>query len=235
MPLKKLLARKSFRLAVAAAAVVAASAVVLVWQTDCDRAALEAWWLRSKVLLQHHPWAMFLALVILPGLPFPVSALLVAAGVVWHDHPAFACLFSLSALALNMTWTYWFAAGPARRLIERVIRSTGMSLPDLPRRNHVRLILILRLTPGIPLFLQNYVLGVLRAPFRLYLPLSILLTGIMSSGIVLVGAGATDGRFAPALTGIALVVVAVTATKWLRAWLDKRKAAASDTDPAAEI
>lgn len=231
---RTILGRKSTRFVLVALAVMAVACAWLAWRNGLNRAALDALWGDSKVLLEAHPVALFVALAVLPGLPFPVSLLIVAAGVVWHDHPFWACVLTMTALALNMTWTYWVAAYPARRLVERVIRSTRWSLPDLPRQNHVRLILVMRLTPGIPLFFQNYLLGVLRPPFRLYLPLSILLLGPMNCGLVLLGAGATDGRFAPALTGIALVVVAVTLTKWLRAWLERRKAAALP-DPAAEI
>jgi len=234
MSLQKLISHKSVRLLIAACAVVAVLAAVLAWQTGFDRAAVESYWSQSKILMEQHPWVVFVALVVLPGLPFPVSALLIAAGVVWHDHPAWACGLSLLALALNMTWTYWLAAGPARRLIERLVKLMGLRLPELPRRNHLRLILILRLTPGIPLFLQNYLLGIMRPPFRLYLPLSVLLNGMYTVGIVLGSAGATDGRFTTALSGVALVVVAVTLTKWLRAWLERRNTPA-EADPAAEI
>ncbi|MEO8614657.1 MAG: hypothetical protein ABI600_05905, partial [Luteolibacter sp.] len=100
-----------------------------------------------------------MALVILPGLPIPTSALLLTAGVVWRDQPMMACLLCLLALILNLTWTYWLAAGPARRLVEKMLAATGIQIPDLPRGDHLKLILVMKLTPGIPLFLQNYLLG----------------------------------------------------------------------------
>ena len=116
--LRRLVTRQSIRMAVAAALVVAA-ALLIAWRTGFDRAAFERLRQDAEGFVDARPWALFLALVVLPGLPFPVSALLLTAGVVWHEHPAKACLICLAALALNMTWTYWIAAGPARGAIRR--------------------------------------------------------------------------------------------------------------------
>ena len=221
------IASKPFRFAVAGMVVVLA-AVLVAWQAGFDRAALAAAWAGTEEFLQARPWALFVALVVLPGLPFPVSVLLLAAGVAWHDDPLGACLLCVAALTINMSWTYWVAAGPGRRLVEWFIRWSSLKIPDLPRSDHLRLILVMRLTPGIPLFFQNYVLGFMRAPFRLYLPISIVLNGLFSSGLVLVGAGVSDGRFAPVIGGVALVgggadpdqVAAawLAAMQWGRAW-----------------
>ena len=222
--LKEIITHKLARLALAGA-VVALAVLLAAWEAGFDRAAMVALWAQFERFVGDHPGILFAALVILPGLPFPVSALLFVAGVTWRENPLGGCALSIAALSLNMTWTYWVAAGPGRRLIERLIRLSSIKLPDLPRKDHLRLILVLRLTPGIPLFFQNYVLGCMRPPFRLYLLLSIVINGVFSSGFVLVGAGASDGRFAPAVTGIALVVVAVVLTRWLRSWLERRRPA----------
>jgi len=216
------IASKPWRFA-AAGSVVVLAVVLVAWQVGFDRAAIAEAWSQIEAFLQARPWAMFIALAVLPGLPFPVSVLLLAAGVAWSDHPVWACGLSLCALAINMSWTYWVAAHPGRRLVERFIGWSGMKIPDIPSGDHLRLILVLRLTPGIPLFFQNYALGFVRAPFRLYLPLSIMISGVYSSGIVLVGAGVSDGKFLPVLTGVGLLVVAVVVTKWLRAKLAQRR------------
>ena len=223
-PWRKLLARRPVRMA-AAAAVVAAAGLAVAWHAGFDREALKALWGEVEGFLRGHLWALFLALVVLPGLPFPSSVLLVTTGAVLHDHPLLACLLCLVALALNMSWTYWLAAGPGRRWVVRLIRLFGIEIPVLPGRDHLRLILVLRLTPGVPLFLQNYALGFLHAPFRLYLPLSIVLTGLFASGFVLVGAGVSDGRFMPVLSGAALVAAGAVLTHWLRVVLQRRAAA----------
>jgi uncharacterized membrane protein YdjX (TVP38/TMEM64 family) len=93
----------------------------------------------------------------------------------------------------------------------------------LPRGDHLRLILIMRLTPGIPFFLQNYLLGFLRAPFLLYLPISILANGIIGTGFVLSGVGLADGNLMPTITGVSLIAVGVVLTQMIRRWLAKKR------------
>jgi uncharacterized membrane protein YdjX (TVP38/TMEM64 family) len=222
-PLKKLLAHRHVRIGLAGLCVLAVAGGVLAWKTGLHLVDLKAGWDQVNDYLKEHSWALFLALVVLPGLPVPTSLLLLTAGVVWKEQPLMACLWCLVALALNLTWTYWLAAGPARRLVEKLLAATSIQIPELPRGDHLKLILVMRLTPGIPLFFQNYLLGFLRAPFCLYLPVSILCTGIIGSGVVLCGAGLADGKLKWAITGVSLIVVGGILTHLLRGWLAKRK------------
>jgi uncharacterized membrane protein YdjX (TVP38/TMEM64 family) len=196
---------------------------LVAWRLGVDLATLKWIWKVSEGYLTEHPWALFAALVILPGLPIPTSALLLLAGVVWREQPLMACSLSSLALALNLTWTYWLAAGVARRWVEILLKAVSIDIPELPRGDHLKLILVLKLTPGIPLFLQNYLLGFLRAPFRLYLMISMLGNGLFGTGLVLSGAGLSDGRLMPVLTGVSLIVVGIVLTHLIRGWLARRK------------
>lgn len=196
---------------------------LLAWQMGVTPADLKNAWMAVEGYLKKHPVVLFGALVFLPGLPVPTSALLLTAGVVWREKPLMACVLCLVALLLNLTWTYWLAAGPGRRLVERILAATPIKVPDLPKGNQLKLILVLKLTPGIPLFLQNYLLGFLRAPFLMYLGVSMLGNGLIGTGVVLSGAGLSDGRLMPALTGISLIVVGAVLTSLVRSWLKKRK------------
>ena len=198
----------------------------VAWRMGYGLAELKALWTSMNGYLVSHPSALFWAIVILPGLPVPMSALLFTAGVVWRDRPVMACALCLLAMSLNFTWTYWLAAGPARRLIEKLLVATSVRVPELPQGDHLKLILVLRLTPGIPLFFQNYLLGFLRAPFHLYFPLSMLCTGVIGIGVILSGVGLADGRLVPALSGLSLIVLGAVVTQAVRGWLAKRKRAA---------
>ena len=222
--LRKLMSDRRVLLAVAILTGMMLMAGVLAWRMGVTVDDLKSGWKVTEGYLKANTWALFLALVFLPGLPIPTSALLLTAGVVWRDQPVLACGLSILALALNLTWTYWLAAGPARSSVEKLLVASSIKIPELPRGDHLRLILVLKLTPGIPLFLQNYLLGFLRAPFGLYLPLSILCNGVIGTGIVLSGAGMSNGKLMPAITGISLVVLGIVLTHFVRNWL-KAKAA----------
>jgi uncharacterized membrane protein YdjX (TVP38/TMEM64 family) len=222
--LRKMLADRRVIAAVAFLVFAVALAGVVAWRMGVGLDDLKAWWGVTESYLKENPWALFLALVILPGLPVPTTALLLTAGVVWRHQPVMACLLCLFALILNLTWTYWLAAGVGRNTVEKLLAATSIKIPDLPRGDHLKLILVLKLTPGIPLFLQNYLLGFLRAPFSLYLPLSILCNGVIGIGVVLSGAGLSNGKLMPALTGVSLVVLGAVLTHFVRGWLARGKA-----------
>ena len=101
----------------------------LAWKTGINLASLKEVWTVTQAYLTKNPWALFLALVILPGLPVPTSLLMLTAGVVWREQPVMACGLCMLALALNFTWTYWLAAGPARRLVEKLLTATSLKIP----------------------------------------------------------------------------------------------------------
>ena len=221
----KLLMHRRVRIALVFVFALTLTAAGVAWKMGVDLAALKGLWEQVNAYMVQHPSALFWALVFLPGLPIPTSALLFTAGVVWRDRPVMACLLSLLAISLNLTWTYWLAAGPARRLVEKMLAASEIQIPDLPRGDHLKLILVMKLTPGFPFFVQNYLLGFLRAPFHLYLTISILCNGIIGTGVVLSGVGLADGKLMPALTGISLIAVGVILTQMVRGWLAKRKRA----------
>lgn len=229
--LRTLLADGRVRLALAAAMALGVAIVWLAWKSGVDTAQLKAWWAVCNAYLREHPAALFWSIVILPGLPVPSSALLVTAGLVWHDRPVMACSLTLLAIALNISWTYWIAARPARGLVEKLIATGSFQIPDLPRGDFLKLILVLRLTPGFPFFLQNYLLGFMRAPFFLYLWVSMLCTGVLGTGVVLGAVGLGGGKLGWAILGVSLIVVGGILTHLLRNWLARRKGKSGEAMP----
>ena len=197
-------------LGVTGAAALAILFVVMGW----DLGTLRVIWMKSETFLRDNPWWLFAALVILPGLPVPTSALLFLTGTVWRGQPAIGCVMALSALALNMSWCYWLARGPARGFAARWF--VNLKLPELSSNNCLKTILLLRLTPGFPFFVQNYLLGFLKTPFPLYLGVSMLCNGFISIAVVLAGAGLAGGNFGTVITGVSLVVVVAIVVKWVR-------------------
>ena len=220
--LRKILSDRRFHRLAGAMCVLGAGAGMLAWRLGVDAAMLKAGWKAIELVLTERPWLLFAGLVVLPGLLVPTSALLVLAGTVWRDHPIMACGLCLVATALNMTWTYWVAARPARGLVEKLLAATTIQIPELPKGDHLRMILILRLTPGVPLFLQNYLLGFFRVPFRLYLPISIGCNGLISIGVVLSTAGVAKGSLMPVISGVALVVLGMVVVQGVKAKILKR-------------
>ncbi|MCX6875089.1 MAG: hypothetical protein NTW21_14955 [Verrucomicrobia bacterium] len=179
-----------------------------------------------------HPAVLFAALVILPGFGFPASALLVLAGAAWGSDWR-SCALALVAMFLNMSWTYLLAAGPARSLIARVLGTRWDRWRTMGHGDRLRLAVLLRVTPGVPLFVQNYLLGLLAVPFLPYLLISVPINGIFVVGIVLTGGAIFEGRVGVAITGIAILVAAVLGVRLLRARF-KSRIAPDDRRPAPQ-
>ena len=191
-------------------------AVLVIWRSGWDVDDVMGWMKEGKAFLKRHPLWFFVALVILPGGPFPASVLFLMAGVVWREQPLLACGYGLAALALNQAWTYALAAGPAHDVVARVLAGFGWKMPVLKTENVTDTLLVLRLVPGIPLFVQNYLLGLLRVPYGRYAWVSLLCNGPHVIGFVLAGVGIADGRWKVALLGIAILVLAVVVVRVVR-------------------
>jgi uncharacterized membrane protein YdjX (TVP38/TMEM64 family) len=173
------------------------------------------------------PWVIFTALVILPGFGFPASALLLLAGAIWGSSLQ-SGLTALAAIALNISWTHSLAAGPGRHLAIRLLGDRWLRWHTMPRNDHLKLACLLRLTPGVPLFVQNYVLGLLGVPLRESLLIAIPVTGLYVFGFVLTGGALFEGKTGLAVTGLSLVVVAAIGVRFA-------KSRFSSTDRSAKI
>ena len=160
-------------------------------------------------------FALYAALAVLPGFGFPASVLLIAVGVAWGAS-AQTCLTALSALVLNLLWTRWLAAGPGKRVIRRLLGKHWDRIADLPQTDILRLICILRITPGVPLFAQNYILGVLGAPLGRYLLISVPLTSLWVVGFVVTGGSVFRGSTGAAITGVSILVAASLLLRLIR-------------------
>jgi uncharacterized membrane protein YdjX (TVP38/TMEM64 family) len=169
-----------------------------------------------------NPYVLFAALVVLPGFGFPASILLVLAGVVWGGS-AKTCAIALFALVLNLIWTRWLAAGPGKKIISRLLGDRWTRLENMPRADLFRLTCILRVTPGLPLFLQNYILGLLGVPLRPYLMISTPLLGLWTVGFVITGGAIFQGRAGIAITGVSILVAAALILRLIRSKIGKPK------------
>lgn len=222
--LRKLWREPRFHAVVWSAAALAAAAVIWAWQAEVDLDTLKSLGLEIIERARQSPFWLFAAIAILPALPVPASPFLILAGVVFAPRFGLAgsVALALLALAINMTWTYWLAAGPGRNAVDKLLRFLELELPALSRGNAVRLTLLLRVTPGIPFFLHNLILGFLRVPFRIYLPISLATTCLFTTGFVVFGESITSGRGKLALLAISLMLTAAVLASILRSHMARK-------------
>jgi uncharacterized membrane protein YdjX (TVP38/TMEM64 family) len=146
--------------------------------------------------LRGHPIPVFLALCLLPAVGCPVSPLLLLVGAVFL--PMFGAYVAIAitacALIVNLSLSYYLAAGPARAVVVHILHRFGRKLPTAKGGNGVHLIVAVRMAPGIPYIIQNYLLGCLRCPFLPYLMLSMIISGSFCIVIMLGGGAIFTGK-----------------------------------------
>ena len=167
------------------------------------------WQLFRNFLLLNGFW-LFVSIAILPGFILPCAPLLLLAGI-WGTEfgVAQACLYSVLALTINLIWTYWFAYGPGRKIVNRLLKIFKYEIPELPSQNLNQWAVILRLTPGIPFIFTNYGLGLLKMPFVKYILISTPIISITDCGFVLASAGIFGGSWKYIWGGISILIIMI--------------------------
>jgi uncharacterized membrane protein YdjX (TVP38/TMEM64 family) len=152
--------------------------------------------------------------VLLPLIGFPVSLLWGAAGALYG--PGMGLAIAATGLAGNLHLGYLIGdrIGRSRyagRFWERVPRAR-----ELVDSNQIDLAIALRSLPGIPLFLQNYVLGATGMPYRAYMITSFVMQSVYMVLFVLLGVALAELNWQmAALLVVALVAAAVILRKVL--------------------
>ena len=179
-------------------------------------------WSQLQILKQQvtdygelHPGLLFAGIVVLPAFGFPASALLLLAGIVWGSNPA-SCAIALGAIFLNIIVTHSFAAGPGKKFVSRFLGARLKPWERFSAADHAKVTWLVRVTPGIPLFVQNYLLGFLGVSLRQSLLVALPITGFYVCGFVLTGGAIFDGTWGLAITGICLVVATGFAARMMR-------------------
>ena len=197
-------------------------ALFTLWRANPDIAYWKGLVIEGRAYLEANPWALVLALMILPGVGFPVSPLLVLFGVVLG--PRFGmpltCLIGVCAHSICSAWFYFLAAGPLRDVLKRTVLK-DRPLPEMSGGNALRLGLMIRMAPGLPYPIQNIALAVMGMRFWMYLLVSVPTTSIYTIGFIVTGGAIFQGKAGLAITGIFLLIVVLLAT---RMWMNRAKA-----------
>jgi uncharacterized membrane protein YdjX (TVP38/TMEM64 family) len=175
------------------------------------------------------PLVFFSAMAILPGLGAPMLAFSVPAGMFFGPTLGMPMVvfWSLVATVVNLIITYALARRGLRPVLAALVKRLGYKLPEVESGDVIDLIVILRLTPGIPFLVQNYLLGLADVPAGRYLTVSCLLVLPQAAAFVLFGNALLSGQGRLVLIGIGVLAVVTAGTHLVRRhYGSKRKAAA---------
>ena len=206
---------RALLLKLAAAVVVLGVAALLVVRGLDLRALLEQ---GLGLIRGAGPVAFFTAMVVLPACGVPMLAFSLPAVSLFADRFGTASVLVLSVLCMtaNLTLTYALARRGLRPLLARLVARLGYKMPQVEAGDATDLIVILRVTPGIPFFVQNYLAGLADAPFGKYMLVSCLITWPMNIAIMLFGDALLQGKGRVALVSFCLLLALAAATHLVR-------------------
>jgi uncharacterized membrane protein YdjX (TVP38/TMEM64 family) len=160
----------------------------------------------------------FLAMALLPAVGVPQSFFSLTAGSVFAPQigmPAVVAL-TLAAITFNMTLSYFLASRLLRPVLEKLLVHLGYQLPQVDSGDATDLIVLLRVTPGLPFPAQNYLLGLARVPFGKYLLVSCLIQWPANTAFILFGDALLHGRGKVAFISLSVILALMAATQLVR-------------------
>ena len=216
------------QLAVAGVIVLGIAAIVvywLGWRTALEEArrAVAA---GANIVTNAGPGVYFGAMAVLPAFGVPMAPFALAAGPLFGERLGFPMIIFLGIVALtfNLVVTYWLAHRALRPWLTGLLARFGYQIPQVDRADITDLIVFLRVTPGFPFFVQNYLLGIADAPFLRYVVISCAIQWPINCGFMLFGEALSQGRGKVIVTAILLIAGLAAATQLVRRRLAKKKA-----------
>ena len=178
------------------------------------------------------PLIFFTALALLPLIGMPVSIFYLVAGA------SFGLPLSIGgaavALAINISLSYWIARNLLRRAVELLLSHTHFKIPQVRGNNYVMLTLFVRIMPGVPFFLQSYLLGIAQVPFRIYFLISWSVAFLSSMGMIILGNSFQSSNVGQAVFAVFLVVALLIMVRLIRQRLKDKKSLVDLRTPASE-
>lgn len=174
------------------------------------------------------PAAFFTAMALGPAVGVPSLTFILPAGPAFADRLGMTnvVLLTIAASTANFVLTYWLARRTLRPLLEKLLVRLGYELPKVEAGDTTDMILILRLTPGIPFCVQNYLLGLAEVPFGKYFLLSFALGTPQTVAFVLFGDALLHGKGQMLLYAGGAIVALVSGTHLLRRHYGRKKSVA---------
>lgn len=171
------------------------------------------------------PLVFFLSMALVPaaGVPFLVFLLPVVSLFGPRFGTPVTVALALGAATANMAFTYTLARWALRPGLTRLLARLGYKIPEVAAADATDLIVILRVTPGIPFCVQHYLLGLASVPFRHYLFISCLVVWPVATGFMLFGDALLHGKGKVALLSLSLLLAATAVLHLVRKHYGKKR------------
>lgn len=152
------------------------------------------------------PWMFVLAMGVLPLVGVPLSALWMLTGVTFGAREGF--LIILAGMAINFALAYLVSNKWLRGPITRLFEKRKIKIPEALPSEYIKLTIAIRLFPGLPNFMQSYLLGLANVPFRIYYLFSFPPQIAYAIGFVLFGDSLVNMKGGKLILAVSILVAA---------------------------
>lgn len=159
-----------------------------------------------EALRSEPPWMFVAAMAVLPLVGVPLSALWVATGAAFGQWTGLGLI--MAGMAINFALAYLISNRLLRGPIARLLERRGVAVPEARPGEYVKLTIAARLFPGMPNFMQSYLLGLANVPFRIYYPFSFPPQILYAVGFVLFGDALVKGKVGGLIVAVSIIVAA---------------------------
>lgn len=183
----------------------------------------------TEIINQAGPAVFFAAMTILPAMGVPILTFVLPVGGIFAERLGMPLVIGLSlvAITINFLLAYALSRWILRPWLTRLIATLGYKIPEVEGSDAKDLIVILRVTPGIPFCVQNYMSGLAKVPFVPYLVISCIVTYAYNTAFILFGDALLHGKGGLAMTALGLLVAVVAGTHMVRKHYAAKKRGAS--------
>jgi len=165
--------------------------------------------------MRYFPAVIFFGLMaFLPLFPIPVSPFYLITGTIYGV--GFSLAASAAAIFVNLSLAHYLATSFLRPLINKIVSKYSYTVPQVYPTEYIKLSIVLRITPGIPYFLKNYLNSLAGVPFKPYILIAWPLEMLWALAFIVLGESAFEGSLGLALYSICLVIALILITKLIR-------------------
>lgn len=188
-------------------ALIVLGVVALLWGGDIQD-ALMAWKEGAG------PVSFFLAMAVLPAIGVPITPFFVVAGATFGSLGGM--LGSALAIAANLLLCFGLSRSALRPWLDRQLRRTPWDLPDLegaPERA-LRFTVLMKLAPGVPVFVKHYAIALAGVPFRVYFGVLVPISLLYAGSFVVLGESLLSGDLGMGIAALAVLLVLAGGAAW---------------------
>ncbi len=171
------------------------------------------------------PVTFFTAMALTPAIGVPASLFTLTAGTAFGPTMGmfWVIVLCMVAVLINVALTHWLARYAFRPLLEKLVVRLGYKLPQVAPENTTDLAVLVRVTPGSPFPVQNYLLGLAGVPLARNLLVVFIVQAFYLPAFVLFGDALQHGKGKVAIMAIGLLAAAAAGTHLLRKHYAKKK------------